>query len=226
MSIFDTKFELIFLLKEDSVVEKKLPTLILRVIKEPLSIKDNLINKMQPSQYYSNNGAAFILTEDNNELFFKQEWPLYYTFKPEVLIENQSEFASLLTEFKNLELLTLPEVGKELNQYQHISIADYGIWLTNTNEKHKEISIRYDAKEDNISIKSNTTYTTFFIEQLLKTKIPKFELPDEYISYIEKSNDKTDVMFIDDLMRRRKETLQITQTDEKKLKLTRKPKCF
>ena len=59
-------------------------------------------------------------------------------------------------------------------------------------------TLQYIAKEDSLEIDAKGK-DEVFINQLLKTKIPKYEFPEEYLSFLDSREDKMQNLFINEL---------------------------
>lgn len=227
VSKFDTKSNLKLFLRNNSSTEVDFPRLFLRVSKNQSSISmlfRDVMNKCTFDEVrWMIDNASFYLIEDNDRLYFKQNnyLKLEGIFKPEVLIGNQVEFASIYAELKSTKLFTLPSLYIEINPYQLLFVCGDSIYLSNSNERGKEIEIKYIAKDDSISVSSSISYSNHFIEKLLETKIPKYEFPNEYISLLDGNDDKTNDLFVNDIIGRKKENLQF-EGKGKGLVLTKK----
>lgn len=227
VSEFDTKSNLKLSLEDNTSTEVSLSRLFLHVSRIPSSISMLIRDAMNKYTYnqvrWMIDNASFYLIEDSDRLYFNQNnhLKLEGIFQPKVLIDNQSEFASTYAELKSTKLFTLPSLYIEINPCQSLFIWGDMIYLSSSFEMSKKIDIEYIAKDDSISINSNTGYSTYFIRRLLETKIPKYEFPNEYISLLEENCDKTDDLFIEDKIGRKKENLQFQDTG-KRLILTKK----
>ena len=223
ISNYDTKYNLKLIFKRNSERITTPPTLLLKVSKEP-TLKNTFIRKRIRNPY---DNETFVLKEDGDKLYFERFNDLTFEncFNPEILINNQSGFAEAYDELKNSKLFTLPLLHREINPYQILYIFETRICLANQDENHNVIYIEYVAENDNISIKANVDYSTYFIEMLFQTKIPKYELPDEYISLLEEKNDKANDLYIDDIIGKRKENLRFG-VKRKKLTLTKNTISF
>ena len=201
--------------------------LILHVSKTPTSVLENIRHKLNQYNFGENrwliDNIAFYFEEVNGNLSF---YPitnsnLKNSFKPTISIINIKQFIEIYNQIKYQKLSLLPNVYIDINPYQSLLITKDIISLSSIDGKGRHIDIIYNSIEDKIIINSSANYSQYFIEKLLHTKIPKYELPYNYISLINKSNEKTNELFLEEPILKKKEHLQINSTG-KKLILSKK----
>ena len=203
------------------------PKLLLRVKRAPNSpstiINDAISSKNKnPFRWYKNNATYDIRDENGNVDAVSHEKELEIEgFNPQILLEPSEELTSITDRIKSNKLFHLPNSTISLNPYQILMIAGSGITLMCDNDNGKEISIEYDAEKDAVSFEANYKYAQFFMESLLDTKVPKYELGDEYCEVLDSIEDPRELTIVDTVSKR-KEVLGFDESEGKRLLLVKK----
>ena len=226
--------------KEDNVVDLRLeleqekldynlaPGLYLTVSKDlstnPATYIRNTMNQMIFSDYrYKKDHATYTLGKKDSKYQFTpyNSVVLGEYYSPEINIpdEKQEQFTRAYKDLRESAIYSLPELIVKINPFQDLYIRGDSILLSNQGETGKGIDITYTAKDDKIHVKSEVKYSTAFVEELLETRIPKYEFPDKYFYALE-GNRKPEEVYIDDVLNRRQEVLSL-EDRPKVLMLTR-----
>ncbi len=75
-------------------------------------------------------------------------------------------------------------------------INSNSIKLNNTINKGKEIILEYLSKEDILSIHSKDILSSVVVNELIETKIPKYEFSKEYYDLLENRVDKQSHFYV------------------------------
>ena len=216
--------KLYFLLKDRYEKEKVMSRLSLVVSKKSVSPITKFNNRYHLNEYkWMENNARYEFIDKDGELSFYYNNRLKYdkAFRPQVFIDNFADFSSNFESLRKTKLYELSGLYLEINPYQSLHVWNEGVFLENNDEIGREIIIGYNALKDEFYIRSNIRYSSYFIDKLLSTKIPKYQFPDEYNDYLIICKYLPDKLMIMDYIGRRKEDLEFTNKDDNVI-LTRK----
>lgn len=151
----------------------------------------------------------------------------HYAEKIYILVDKNEEFLNLLKQLQQLGIWNAIETRclcpfYVANGYSKIDIDGLGI---NYSFCKGFYDIRYDAKKDLIfySTKEHMSIWDGYrdgVIDILRTSIPTYSIPNDYLGIIEKSEVDLTGISIDDYLRRRA-TLSITKEDGKELVLSK-----
>ena len=209
-------YNLDFLLKEELLGLFE-PSINLKISKKPTNLNENL--RIYINTHYCFNelrwmqdNASFTLQKENGKYKFVDNKKFNYSkaFTPKVKIAVCNDQLNLLLDtIKSNEIYYLPNLAIDLNLYQALYIRGDYITLSNTDfDNTKRIEITYNALNDKIDIQANCHYSPYYIDELLKSKIYKHQLPDEYIKLIEDERNIIE-FFVGDIIGKKKEELSM-----------------
>ena len=184
-------------------------------------IRDRIyLNGGNLENLYRNN-ATYHITFENDKIDIKKEnkYDSEKAFNPKIYVNNNEAIKKVIDKIKENELYKISRTGISLNLFQSLCIAPSYINLLSVDDKDNSISIGYQGNKDTIEVTANYNYSPFIIDELIDTKVPKYELPNEYIEILDNSHEAEDIIF--PKLKKKEEKLAIDQID-KKLILTRK----
>lgn len=212
----------LYLHLKNTIAGQNMPCILLNVSKDiNSSIGTKIRNRMNQFSFdeyrLALDSATFELVGEDNNYQFKQMEEVFYYYHPKAFIPEsvQKEFSHEYGEVKKISLYSLPHLYVELNPFQSLFTFGSFLFISNNGEFNNGITISYKAKDDRIHIESSKKYSTYFIERLLLTKIPKYLLPDEYVLLLNDDSSKIDNVFIDSIIGRRREVLEFVECPKK-----------
>lgn len=143
--------------------------------------------------------AIFKLIKDDNYKFIRDnKYDMNNFYNPKIDINNQEKLNVISKKIENTKLYNLPGLNISLNPYQYLSVEGQEISLKDNrlNSKNR-IEIIYNAKEDLVNINSRKKNKFIFIEELFETRIPKDNLPDDYITLLGPNTDDKILLYED-----------------------------
>ena len=218
----------VFQMKEHDFEPFNTPKLLLEVKRNPNSpvtaISDAISRNGKDPYRWARNNASYKIKEHKSKLQLRRDRSqiILDAFDPQVEIDQSKELDAVTSDIKSNELFNLTRLSVDLSPFQSLSISGKGIALVNCNTRNRMLTIAYNAENDTVTFDGTYRFSRSFAEELLdNTKIPKYELGEEYCSILDSIDRPMDVI-LEAKVRRKKDELEIKEEEGKRLYLVRK----